>query len=86
MPDDGPQSVLALEGEIVEIIATDAVCSLCVVLHQVIVLKLAPELASDLHLGDRIAIDGALHIETVRSLPDDSFDLPAALGRRAGES
>lgn len=84
MAKDGQQSVVSLEGEIVEIIAAGAVSSLCVVLHQMTVFKLAPELASALHLGDRIAIDGTLRVDAVRPLPDDEpVPRPAAPGRRA---
>ena len=87
MAKDGQRSVVSLEGEIVEIIATGAVSSLCVVLHQMIVFELAPELASTLHLGDHIAIDGSLHVDAVRPLPDDEpVPRPAAPGRRADGS
>jgi hypothetical protein len=72
---------VSLDGEIVQIIETGGVSSLRVVLHYMNVFDLAPGLVTDLHLGDRIAIDGVLRVDAVRSLPDvDPVARPALPG------
>ena len=81
MADQGQRSAVSLEGEIVQIIETGDVSSIRVVLHHLSVLDLAHELVADLHLGDRIAIDGVLRVDDVRSLPDvDPVARPASPG------
>ena len=80
MADQGQRSAVSLEGEIVQIIETGGVSSFRVVMHHMSVFDLAPELATDLHLGDRIAIDGVLRVDAVRSLPDDPVARPASPG------
>lgn len=70
MPDEGQRSAVSLEGEIVQIVETGGVSSFRVVLHHMSVFDLAPGLVKDLHLGDRIAVDGLLRVDAVRSLPD----------------
>ena len=72
---------MSLDGEIVQIIETGGVSSFRVVLHHMNVFDLAPGLVTDLHLGDRIAIDGVLRVDAVRSLPDvDPVARPALPG------
>ncbi len=70
MADRGQPSAVSLEGEIVQIIETGGVSSFRLILHYLSVFDLAPGLVTDLHLGDRIAIDGVLRVDAVRSLPD----------------
>lgn len=81
MADRGQTAAISLEGEIVQIIETGGVSSLRVVLHHLSVFDLASGLVTDLHLGDRIAIDGVLRVDAVRSLPDvDPVARPASPG------
>jgi hypothetical protein len=70
VPDQEQGSPLSLEGEIVEIIESGGVSSIRVVLHQMRAFDLDPGLVADLHLGDRIAIEGLLRVEVLHSLPD----------------
>ena len=65
---DGPMAV-SLDGEIVQIITTGSVSSLRVALRHLVVFDAPPRLVHELHLGDRIAIDGALRVDALRPLP-----------------
>lgn len=70
MADDAHRSAFSLEGEIVEIIESGGASSLRVGLHHMIALNLPPGLVNDLHLGDRIAIDGEMRVDRVQALPE----------------
>jgi hypothetical protein len=79
--DEARRSPVSLEGAIVEIIESGGASSLRLGLQHMIVLNLAPDLVDDLHLGDRIAIDGELRVDRVHALPDLE---PAAAPRPPG--
>jgi hypothetical protein len=81
VPDDAQRSAFSIEGEIVEIIESGGASSLRVGLHHMIALNLPPALVHDLHLGDRIAIDGEMRVDRLQALPE-SAARPAA-GRPA---
>lgn len=70
VPDRRPPSAVSLEGEVVEILQHGDVYTLRLILHHLVVFDMPPRLVTDVHLGDRIAIDGGLRVDGVRSLPD----------------
>jgi hypothetical protein len=70
VPDRAQPSAVSLEGEVVQIFETGGVSSFRLVLHHLSMFDLGSGLVADLHLGDRIAIDGVLRVDAVRSLPD----------------
>ena len=70
MPESGQPSAISLEGEVVQISERGGASSLRLVLRHLTVFDLASGLVAGFHLGDRIALDGILRVEAVRSLPD----------------
>lgn len=82
VPDKGVPSAISLEGEVVQILAQGGVSSLRLVLRHLTVFDLSCGALTDLHLGDRIAIDGTLRVDAVRWLPEeDPVVRPASTGR-----
>lgn len=77
MVDQDKPAAVSLDGEIVEIIEHGGVCSLRLVLHHLSVFDLVTGSATDLHLGDRIAIDGELRVDAVRLTVDREARRPS---------
>ncbi len=47
----------------------DGRSSLRLVVRELTVIEIASPLVKEVHLGDRIALDGSMRVETVRPLP-----------------
>jgi hypothetical protein len=66
-------SDISLEGEVVQISERDGMSSLRLVVRELTVLEIASSLAKDVHLGDRIALDGSMWVDAVRPLPANDY-------------
>ena len=64
MPSD-----ISLEGEVVQISERDGRSSLRLVVRELTVMEIASPIVKEFHLGDRIALEGSMHVEAVRPIP-----------------
>ena len=66
-------SDISLEGEVVQISERDGRSSLRLVVRELTVIEIASPLVKEVHLGDRIALDGSMRVEAVRPIPAANY-------------